>query len=81
MNNENLELETSEVLRLLGKKIQIWRKYRNLTQGKLAEITGIQRSQISRIEKGKANFSVITLVRISAGLDTIFTDLLLKYPE
>jgi len=72
--------QEKDSLQILGRKVYSWRKYRRLTQAELAEITGLQRSQISRIENGKANFRIITLVRIAAGLEVIFTNLLLHDP-
>ena len=40
----------------------------NMTQKELAEKTGIQQSNISRIENGSASPTIDTLARIAAGL-------------
>jgi len=45
------------------------RKEKNLTQKQLAELTGINQADISKIEKGNANPSVKTLQRLAAGMD------------
>jgi len=45
------------------------RKEKNLTQKQLAELTGINQADISKIEKGNANPSVRTLQRLAAGMD------------
>lgn len=44
------------------------RKSQNLTQQDLAEKTGIDRTDISKLENGNANPSLRTLKRLAAGL-------------
>ena len=44
------------------------REEKSLSQQELAEITGINRSDISRLENGNANPSLKTMKRIAAGL-------------
>lgn len=44
------------------------RKSRNLTQKQLAEITGINQADISKLENGNANPSLRTLQRLAAGM-------------
>lgn len=44
------------------------RKSQNLTQQDLAEKTGIDRTDISKLENGNANPSLKTLKRLAAGL-------------
>ena len=47
------------------------RKSCNLTQKELAERTGIDQSDISKIERGVANPSLSTLKRLAEGMDTV----------
>jgi len=47
------------------------RKSRNMTQKELAQRTGIDQSDISKIETGNANPSLNTLKRLAEGLDMI----------
>ena len=47
------------------------RRSRNMTQKELAERTGIDQSDISKIETGNANPSLNTLKRLAEGLDMI----------
>lgn len=47
------------------------RKSRNMTQKELAEITGIDQSDISKIETGNANPALSTLKRLADGMDMI----------
>lgn len=44
------------------------RAAKNLTQKELAEITGINQADISKLENGNANPSLKTLERLAAGL-------------
>lgn len=47
------------------------RKKCNMTQKELAEKTGIDQSDISKIETGNANPSLSTLKRLAEGMDMI----------
>lgn len=47
------------------------RKAKHLTQKQLAERTGIDQSDISKIENGNANPALSTLKRLAAGMDMV----------
>lgn len=47
------------------------RKQKNMTQKELAERSGIDQSDISKIERGVANPSLSTLKRLAEGMDTV----------
>jgi transcriptional regulator with XRE-family HTH domain len=47
------------------------RKTRNLTQQQLADRTGINRADISRIENGNSNPTIAQLQRIADGMDMV----------
>lgn len=55
---------------IVGYLIKQRRVRAGLTQKELAQICGIDQSDISKIEKGIANPSVRTLIRIANGLDS-----------
>lgn len=55
---------TNEFCLLVGEKIKLLRKQRNLTQKMLAERLNISQQMISRIESGRENISLITLRKI-----------------
>lgn len=55
----------SDIKKLLGKKIQLIRKSRQLTQEKLAELIGIETPSLSYLETGKYSPSVDTLQKLS----------------
>ena len=65
------------LLRRFGVEFRRCRIYAGLTQARLAELSGVSQSTISRIERGKASSaSLIKLVRIS---DVMLTGFPLGY--
>lgn len=75
----NIQLENNEVFRnefeALAPEYEITkmliesRKACNLTQKQLAELTGINQADISKIEHGNANPSVKTLMRLASAMN------------
>lgn len=55
-------------LDLLGEMIKQTRKERHLTQSELGEMIGVQKSQISRIEKNAKNVTIETILRVFKAL-------------
>lgn len=49
--------------------MKVYRKYRGLLAGELAEKTGISQGYLSEIESGKKSDSLSVLKRIAAALD------------
>ena len=82
--NDDLDIETETIYeegRLLrkrkppqyltiGKSVLAARAEKGLSQKELAEISGIDQSDLSRIERGIANPSVKTLMRIAEALNS-----------
>jgi transcriptional regulator with XRE-family HTH domain len=59
----------------VGDRVRVRRIYKNLTQERLAELTGIDRSTIQRIEAGN-DAKVGHLLRIARALDMLPRELL-----
>ena len=57
-------------LEMLGRRIRMIRKERNLTQEKLAEAIGVSPSNMSDIENGKANFGIEVFMKITEVLQS-----------
>jgi HTH-type transcriptional regulator / antitoxin HipB len=55
-------------LDLLGEMIKQTRKERHLTQSELGEMIGVQKSQISRIERNAKNVTIETILRVFKAL-------------
>jgi len=59
---------TSEKEEIFGKILQEERKAKNVSQEKLAKLTGLDRTFISLIENGKRNLSFTTILKICSAL-------------
>lgn len=71
-SEKNVDPTTGEI----AKAIKGWRVYRGLSLSDLAKATGIDKSNLSRIESAKAPPSLSTLRRLSTALATPLTSLI-----
>lgn len=55
-------------MNFIGEAIKQTRKQRKLTQEELGKLIGVQKSQISRLEKNASNVTLDTLVRVFTAL-------------
>ena len=67
---ELVRRETPAVGIIAGEAVAAARARKGISQKKLSELTGIDQSDISKIERGNANPSVATLARIAKALDS-----------
>lgn len=67
----------TNLLIALGKRIQLIREKRGLTQEELEERTGVNTKYLSAIERGQKNTTVKTLEKIAKGLDIELYELFL----
>ena len=70
LNNEEFkkEWDNSECEYYLARSLATARKENNMTQNELAEKTGINQADISKIENGNANPALSTLKRLAEGM-------------
>lgn len=61
-------MDEQEFLKKLGLKIKTLRKERKLSLDALAKQHGFEKANLSRLESGRSNPTVITLFKISAAL-------------
>ncbi len=66
------EVKVKEFRLKLGDTIRLVREERGYSQEKLAEMMGVSRSTISKIENGRFSITVDYLVRFSISLDYEF---------
>lgn len=59
----------------IGTRIRILREAKNMTQQDLADQCNFDKADMSKIESGKANPTIKTLLRISLALDVKFSNL------
>ena len=60
----------------LGERIRCIRKSKNMTQNRLAELVGVETSNISHIERAANKVGLATLVAIANALECSMDDLL-----
>jgi transcriptional regulator with XRE-family HTH domain len=59
----------------LGNRIRIFRKQKNYTIEDLADLAGLHPTFLGLVERGEANASVTTLIKIANALDKEIVDL------
>ena len=65
---ERDEYEFELQLDILGEMLKSIRKERNLTQEELGELVGVQKSQISKLEKNASNVTIHTILKVFTAL-------------
>ncbi len=55
-------------IEILGEMIKSVRKKRNLTQEQLGELIGVQKSQISKLERNTKNVTIETILKVFSAL-------------
>lgn len=60
----------TQVMRKIGARLRALRREKNITQKKLAQKAGLSTSQIARLELGRLNTTISTMVIIARSLET-----------
>jgi len=58
-----------KILISFGNKVRTLRKTQGLAQEELADLAGLDRSYMGRVERGEANITLLKLYQISKALD------------
>lgn len=66
-----------EFLKRIGSRVQSLRHQRDMSQGQLAEIAGLDRTYISAVEHGKQNVSIGVIMKLASALNVTIESLLL----
>jgi len=69
-------MEPNVILRQIGQRIKSVREMKGISQQVLAAKCNFEKSNLSRIEAGRTNFTVNTLFKISQALEVKLTDLI-----
>jgi transcriptional regulator with XRE-family HTH domain len=81
MQSKYYSFSNKEIIRKWGEKLKALRLDANLSQTELAQKTGMSRSSIAEIEKGR-NFSIDSLISIARTLEFLdIFDFFLKEEE
>ena len=75
------EYEQELKIELLAEEIKALRLANNLTQDQLGEMIGVQRAQISKLENGKSNITIGTLLKVMNALKAKITFNVEQYGE
>ena len=68
--SEREEYEFDLKMEILGEMIKKTRKERNLTQEELGKLIGVNKSEISKLEKNSRNMTIGTVIKIFQALKT-----------
>ena len=58
-----------DILKFVGKRVSDLRKAKNLSQEKLAELSGLHKNYIGSIERAEKNPSIVVVNKISQALE------------
>lgn len=64
------------ILQLFGKNVQKYRKQKNLSQEKLAELAKVHRTYIGMVERAERNITLINMLKIANALGVEIRELL-----
>lgn len=70
MSRAARDRDQDHLLGPLGEAIRQVRRESGVSQERLANMTGIERSHMGRIERGEANISFLNLIKIAQALET-----------
>lgn len=67
--------ESKKIINKIGQRIKLLRLEKDLSQLDLSTICDMEKTSISRIEAGRTNFTIKTLLKISKALEISLTEL------
>lgn len=76
MNRVSANQDTNQDLRKLGASIRARRLEMRLSQEALADMAGIDRSHMGKIERGERNVTFLNIAKISHALELVPSQLL-----
>lgn len=69
--------ETVKYIRRFGTRVRVLRREKGLSQEELADRANVHRTFIGMIERGEKNATLVTIVKISGGLEIPAAELLI----
>lgn len=70
-------IDNQDVKLSFGMAIRKYRNQLNISQEKLAELTGLHRTYISEVERGVRNISIVNIYKIAKALDVSLSEIFL----
>lgn len=71
-------MSSKNILKIFGENVQKYRKEKQISQEKLAEIAGVHRTYIGMIERAEKNITLRNIEKIAKTLEVEIKDLLEK---
>ena len=71
-------MSSENILEVFGRNVQKYRKEREISQEKLAEIAGVHRTYVGMIERAEKNITLRNMEKIANALSVKIKDLLEK---
>jgi transcriptional regulator with XRE-family HTH domain len=66
---------------LFGQEVRALREARGISQEKLAELCALNRNYINRVETGRTNPKLDSILKLASGLDVLPARLLRPFPK
>jgi transcriptional regulator with XRE-family HTH domain len=71
-------MSSENILETFGRNVHKYRKGKDISQEKLAEIAGIHRTYVGMIERAEKNITLRNMEKIAKALEVEIADLLVK---
>jgi len=71
-------MSSENILDIFGKNVQKFRKIKQISQEKLAEVSGVHRTYVGMIERAEKNITLRNMEKIAKALEVEIADLLVK---
>jgi transcriptional regulator with XRE-family HTH domain len=71
-------MSSENILEIFGRNVQRYRKEKEISQEKLAEIAGVHRTYVGMIERAEKNITLRNMEKIANALSVKIKDLLEK---
>ncbi|KAA6334494.1 HTH-type transcriptional regulator SutR [termite gut metagenome] len=71
-------MSSKSILEIFGENIQKYRKEKQISQEKLAELAGVHRTYVGMIERAEKNITLRNMEKIAKALNVEIKDLLEK---
>jgi len=72
-----INIKNVEVMKALGRRLRDLRISQRLSQKRLAELSDVHISQISRVERGEVNVTISTIHALAEGLGVSVVELII----
>jgi len=69
-------MSSKNILEIFGRNVQKYRKEKEISQEKLAEIAGVHRTYVGMIERAEKNITLRNMEKIANALNVKIKDLL-----